>query len=98
MANSLPIPDAVRNQPDAQEILRVWIANGRQHFSLHTTWEDPAAWGLMLADLARHVANAYARQGNDRDESLRGVLNLLERELEHPTDECRDRTELDGRN
>ena len=98
MANPLPIPDAMRNQPDAQEILRIWIANGRQHFSLYTNWEDPAAWGLMLADLARHVAHAYAREGINRDESLRSILDLLERELDHPTDECRDGNELDGRN
>ena len=98
MADPLPIPDAVRDRSDAREILRVWVSNSRQHFSLHTTWEDPAAWGLMLADLARHVANAYAREGKNREESLRTILELLEKELEHPTDDCRDETGLEGRN
>jgi hypothetical protein len=74
------------------------VVNGQQHFSLYTTWDDPAAWGLMLADLARHIANAYAREGKNREESLRTILELLERELEHPTDDCRDGTGLEGRN
>ena len=98
MADPLAIPDAVRDRSDAREILRVWVANSRQHFSLYTTWEDPAAWGLMLADLARHVANAYAREGKNREESLRTILELLEKELEHPTDDCCDETGLEGRN
>jgi len=35
------------------------------------TWKDPAAWGLMLVDLARHVANSYEQnEGRDRQEVL----------------------------
>lgn len=51
-------------------------------------WEDPAAWGIMLADLARHVANAYQQDvGLNPEESLRRIKAALEAELSGPTDE-----------
>jgi hypothetical protein len=49
--------------PRAQEILSVLVAEGRTQVLLRTdAWEDPAAWGILLVDLARHVANAYGGQ------------------------------------
>lgn len=85
----LPIPEAVQRDPDAREVLRVWIAEGGQHVSLQSTWDDPGAWGLALADLAGHVANAYAEEGKDRAEVLQKVIQLFEAEMRHPTDEPR---------
>jgi hypothetical protein len=86
--SELQIPDAAKKDSDAVEILRIWIAGGSQHVSLKTgVWEDPAAWGLMLADLAKHVANAYAAGGMDRAEALRRVYQGLQVEMESPTDE-----------
>jgi hypothetical protein len=65
--NRLEIPQAVAVDPEAFELLRVWVANKQQQVSLRTgVWEDPAAWGIMLADLARHVAESY-RQEEGRD-------------------------------
>ena len=70
------------------EILRVWIAGGAQHVSLKTrVWEDPAAWGIMLVDLAKHVAIAYAADGMDKAEALRRVYQGFQAEMESPTDE-----------
>ena len=86
--SELQIPDAAKKDSDAVEILRIWIAGGSQHVSLKTgVWEDPAAWGLMLADLAKHVANAYAADGMDKAEALRRVYQGLQVEMESPTDE-----------
>ena len=86
--SELHIPEAAKKDPDAVEILRIWIAGDSQHVSLKTgVWVDPAAWGLMLADLARHVANAYAADGMDRAEALRRVYQGLQVEMESPTDE-----------
>ncbi len=63
----LEIPQAVTADAHAFEILRVWIASNQQQVSLRSgVWEDPAAWGIMLADLARHVAESY-RQEDGRD-------------------------------
>jgi hypothetical protein len=58
--NELQIPPAATSDPNAVEIARIWAANNAQHVSLNVgLWDDPAAWGLMLADLARHAANYY---------------------------------------
>jgi hypothetical protein len=59
-STELPVPSAVDADPECIELLRVWAAGGKQHVSLATeVWEDPAAWGIMLVDLARHIASAY---------------------------------------
>lgn len=62
-AHELPVPPAAARDPNGVEAVRVWIANGDVHFSLSTgLWKDPAAWGLVLVDLARHVARAYEQE------------------------------------
>jgi hypothetical protein len=59
----LPITEAMLNDPRARELVRVWATQGRQELILAgKVWDDPAAWGLLLVDLARHVANCYAAQ------------------------------------
>jgi hypothetical protein len=86
--SELQIPDPAKKDSDGFEILRVWIAGGSQHVSLKTgVWDDPAAWGLMLADLAKHVANAYAADGMDRAQALRRVYQGLQVETQSATDE-----------
>ena len=62
MANPryLSIPAAVVKDPEAIEVLRVWATKGDQHFVIQTSvWDDPAAWGILFVDLAKHVARAY---------------------------------------
>jgi hypothetical protein len=72
MENELPIPDSVVDANEVMEIARLWIADGDQHVVLSPKlWRDPAAWGLMLVDLARHVANAYEQQGHSRRQGAR---------------------------
>ena len=62
--HELPIPDSSTNDGPAREILRAWAAGGRQQISIDTrVWEDPVAWGIMLVDLAKHLANAYEQAG-----------------------------------
>lgn len=84
----LTIPSSITQDPNSFEILRVWVATNGQHVSLRSgIWEDPAAWGIMLADLARHVANAY-RENNGFDESktLQRIKAGFEAEYSSPTD------------
>jgi hypothetical protein len=70
----LPIPAPACEDLAANEILRVWVAGGKQHVSIATNlWKDPANWGIMLVDLAKHIANAY-EQGNGMDH-----IKVLER-------------------
>ena len=84
--NSLPIPASASRDPRSLEVLRVWIANGEQAFGM---WDDPAAWGLLLADLARHIAEAHAQQDAevDAEDFLEQVRAGLEAELDGPEDE-----------
>jgi hypothetical protein len=71
MSKELPIPPEAATRESAIELARIWVANGNQHVSLATgIWDDPAAWGLMLVDLARHIANSYAAMGGTSHEAV----------------------------
>ena len=85
---SLPIPPAAETDPKAIEVLRVWIAHKNQHVSLETgIWKDPAAWGIMLVDLAKHVANAYEQSsGESAQQILMRVKEAFDAEWDHSTD------------
>lgn len=82
-SHELPVPTAASRDPRAVEILRVWVAGGRQHVVIQAdAWRDAAAWGIMLADLARHVSRAL---GHDSDvgteRALVRILSALRAEL-----------------
>ena len=82
-----PPPVASQNE-ESVEVLRVWAAPGRaQEVVLKPTWEDAGAWGLMLADIARHAANAYEADGYDRAEVLARIRQLFDAEFADPSDE-----------
>lgn len=71
------------------ELVRVWAAGGAQHVALAAgLWQDPAAWGIVLADLARHVSRAYEQtQGVSQVDVLKRIREALDAEWGHPTDE-----------
>lgn len=85
----LPIPPAALDDSQAMEIARIWIANDQQYVSLEPrVWSDPAAWGLMLVDLARHVAAAYQQlEGRDLSHVLERIKEGFDAEWNAPTDE-----------
>lgn len=88
--DQLAIPAAASRDPRSLEVLRVWIADGDQHVALaFGMWEEPAAWGVLLADLARHIAEAHAQQDEnvDVEDFLEQIRSGLEAELDGPTDE-----------
>ena len=87
--NELPIPPAVETAESAEEIARIWGAEGAQHVSLAThLWPDPGTWGLMLVDLARHVAKAYElTYGLNEQDSLRRIRSAFDAEWECSTDD-----------
>jgi hypothetical protein len=66
----------------------VWAAGGHQHVTLATNlWEDPAAWGIMLVDLAKHVADAYEKtSGQPVAEVLARIRAGFDAEWETATD------------
>jgi hypothetical protein len=83
-------PPAAQRDKAAFEVLRVWIAEHGQHVSIHSgAREDPFAWGIVLADLARHVAHAHKIQNDKLDQNafLTRLLEGFHAEIENPTDE-----------
>jgi hypothetical protein len=88
MITELKIPPAAETGPQAVEIMRLWVVRGQgQHISLrHNVWEDPAAWGMMLVDIARHVAKAYAAEGKSESAVLGRIYQGFTAEVKSPTD------------
>jgi hypothetical protein len=83
----LPIPPVAAADPKAMELLRVWAANKAQHVTLPShLWNDPGSWGIMLVDLVKHVANAYAiSRGDDRAEVLTRIRQVFDAEWVNAT-------------
>ena len=88
-SGTLRIPDAARQDPKSTEMLRAWVANGGLHCVLRMgVWKDPAARGILLADVVRHVANAH--QESDVavvNDVIQRIRDGFDAELDGPTDE-----------
>ena len=84
----LSIPEQTATDSSAFEILRVWIVDGNQVVNIKVeAWDDPAAWGLLLADLARHIAHAYADLRKDNSSNvLSRIWQGFDVEMRNPTD------------
>jgi hypothetical protein len=92
MANEkqLNIPDAVAGDDAAFELLRVWVANQSQQISLRGgVWQEPSAWGVMLADLARSIVLVHHEQDEelDPDAFLAEMLEGFDNEIDTVIDE-----------
>src|SRR5262245_17026949 len=88
-SGALDVPPIAAKSRDAVEVARVWVAGGGQHVSLRPeVWEDPGAWGILLVDLARHLARAYQQaSGRPSEETMVRIRELFDAEWERPTDE-----------
>lgn len=88
--NRLSIPPAAISDPHSVEMVRAWIANSALHCSLEVgVWSDKVgAWGILLADIARHVANAMEEQeGAAVSETIAAIRQAFDAEMDSPTDE-----------
>jgi hypothetical protein len=82
-----PLPPDVMDRDDAIEILRVFVLDGGLSMAFQRAFEEPDMWGLLLVDLARHAARAYARESEfTEEEALSRILEMFEAEIERPTD------------
>jgi uncharacterized protein DUF5076 len=69
------------------EVLRAFILDGGLSIAFTRAFEEPDMWGLLLVDLARHAARAYAREsGFTEEEALARILDMFEAEIARPTD------------
>ena len=84
----LKIPQVAKADKDAKEFIRIWSSGGAQQIILkRDMYDDAAAWDLCLADIARHVSNAYAQKGYDQQEIFDRILLGFRIEIENPTDD-----------
>jgi hypothetical protein len=84
------------SQASAREVLRVWEGGPGQPVELTLRVDAFAdsngrvtvgAWGVLLADIARHVANAYQSNMNANPEEVLGHIRAaFDAEWSHPTD------------
>ena len=95
--NELEVPPGVEQDSDSVEILRAWVANQSltcallpDAFSAHSgntesSGPNASAWGIVLADVARHVAGAmHELHGKEHSETIGEILEIFNRELTEP--------------
>ena len=84
--DALVIPPTALEQGGV-EVLRAAIVDGGLHVSLRRAFDDPEAWGMLIADVARHVARIYATENKfQEEETLERIRALFNAELDSPTD------------
>lgn len=91
--NERPIPEAALEDENSVEMLRVWIAAKKLHCSMKigmyretTKIPEEKAWGTILADVARHLANALeSGYGISSRAALQRVRDSFNAELDAPT-------------
>jgi hypothetical protein len=82
-----PLPPDVIGREDATEVLRAFVLDGGLSIAFTRAFEEPEMWGLLLVDIARHAARAYARESDyTEEEALERILEMFGAELERPTD------------
>jgi hypothetical protein len=93
MSKELPLPPAASADAKSIEMIRVWIAQKKLHTVVNIGhWQENgmnderAAWGLLLADMIRHIANAHEkRYHRDPRESVQMIRDAFEMEISNPT-------------
>ena len=85
-----PVFDALHVPPEAfdkggVEVLRAVIVDGALHVSLRRAFDDPEAFGMMMADITRHVGRIYADKFPE-EETVERIRAIYDAEMDAPTD------------
>ena len=81
------MPPDVMSRDDAVEVLRAFVLDGGLSIAFTRAFEEPDMWGLLLVDIARHAARAYARESDYTEEdALTRIVEMFEAEIARPTD------------
>ena len=77
------IPPDAHTADEAHEILRGWLIDRRLQCSLLPgAFPEPFGWGILLADVAHHIADALAESdGADRATVLRDIARAFNVEM-----------------
>jgi hypothetical protein len=82
-----PLPPDVMDRDDATEVLRAFIVDQGLSIAFMRAFDEPDMWGLLLVDIARHAARAYARESDyTEDEALTRIIDMFDAEIARPTD------------
>jgi Domain of unknown function (DUF5076) len=82
----LMIPPAAVADAGSTEVLRAWVAGGGLHVSLRPSFEEPDVWGILLVDVARHAARAFAAERKISEaEALKRIRRMFDAEWSRPT-------------
>jgi len=91
----LVLPPAAQRDENAIQMLSAWIAERGLHCTMNVgMWQsegrnEPAAWGVLLADVVRHLANAIqSEHGVNAAATVDGIVDSLLEELNKPTSEA----------
>jgi Domain of unknown function (DUF5076) len=90
--NEAPVFDALHIPPmvlerGGIEVLRAVIVDGDLHVSLRRAFDNPDPWGMLIADVTRHIARIYATESKlTQDQVIERVRTIYEAEMERPTD------------
>jgi len=90
--NPPPIFDALHVPPAALEqggveVLRAVIIDGALHVSLRRAFDDAEAWGMLIADVTRHIARIYAKESTlSEDQVIERVRSIYDAEMDSPSD------------
>ena len=89
MKGELIVPPEALDDENAAEVLRAWLAHEKLFCVLKPEgFVDAGAWGILLADVARHIASGLEQaRGLDKQESLNRIRELYDAEFNQPTDE-----------
>jgi Domain of unknown function (DUF5076) len=82
--DALHVPPAALDQGGV-EVLRAVIVDGALHVSLRRAFDDPEAWGMLIADITRHVSRIYSDKFRE-DETVERIRAIYEAEMDAPTD------------
>lgn len=90
--HALVVPPAAQRDDKAIQMLSAWIAEKGLHCSLNIgMWSaqgqpEAPAWGILLADVVRHIANAIQEEnGTHSSETIQSIVDSLHLELDDPT-------------
>lgn len=82
MKTPLELSPIIESSSEATEIVRVWVTDGKPTFIISgNLFKDPAAWGLILSDLAKHISKACAGNGQDETQVLDRIKNMIQADL-----------------
>ena len=82
----LAVPPSALEQGGV-EVLRAAIVDGGLHMSLRRAFDDPQAWGMLIADVARHAARIFGNETKfTEDQALELIRAMFDAEMDAPTD------------